>query len=42
MAIEAATRAFLAELRRGDPKLADRLTEPLIALVTNGRQTGQD
>jgi hypothetical protein len=33
-AIEAGTRAFLAELRRGDAGLADRLTEPLLLVVT--------
>jgi hypothetical protein len=33
-AIKAATRAFLAELRRGDPELANRLAEPLLAVVT--------
>lgn len=33
-AIEAGTRAFLAELRRGDPELANRLAEPLLAVVT--------
>jgi hypothetical protein len=32
-ALEAATRAFLAELHRGDPDLADRLTEPLLLLL---------
>jgi predicted nucleotidyltransferase len=32
-AIDVATRAFLAELRRGDPDLAERLEAPLIAFV---------
>jgi predicted nucleotidyltransferase len=32
-AIEAATRAFLAELRRGDASLADRLEAPLLGFV---------
>ena len=32
-AIEAATRAFLEELRRGDENLADRLEGPLLELV---------
>lgn len=32
-AIEVATRAFLAELRRGEPALADRLEGPLIEFV---------
>jgi hypothetical protein len=33
-AIKAATDAFLAELRRGDRDLADRLSEPLLLLVS--------
>ena len=41
-AIEACTRAFLAELRRGDAGLADRLAEPLLLLVTADRPTRQD
>lgn len=36
-AIETATRAFLTELRRGDPELADGLSEPLLLLVTEER-----
>lgn len=32
-AIDAATRGYLAELRRGDPALADRLETPLLAMV---------
>ena len=32
-AIDLATRAFLAELERGDPSLAQRLSEPLSAFV---------
>ena len=40
-AIEAGTRAFLAELRRGDADLADRLAEPLLAFVTADRPTVQ-
>jgi hypothetical protein len=36
-AIEAGTRAFLAELRRGDADLAGRLAEPLLLLVTADR-----
>jgi predicted nucleotidyltransferase len=32
-AIEAATRGLLAELRRGDPRLADRLEGPLLEFV---------
>jgi hypothetical protein len=32
-AIEIATRAFLDELQRGDPSLADRLAQPLSAFV---------
>ena len=38
-AIEAGTRAFLVELRRGDADLADRLAEPLLAFVTADRPT---
>jgi hypothetical protein len=34
-ALDIATRAYLVELRRGDPDLADRLSEPLIALLTS-------
>ena len=41
VAIEAGTRAFLAELRRGDAVLAGRLAEPLLLLVTADRPTGQ-
>jgi hypothetical protein len=33
-ATKAATRAFLTELRRGDPDLAERLAEPLLLLAT--------
>lgn len=33
-AIDLATRAFLEELRRGDHDLADRLEEPLLAVVS--------
>jgi hypothetical protein len=40
-AIEADTRAFLAELRRGDADLADRLSEPLLLLVTAERTPGR-
>ena len=32
-ALDVAARAFLAELRRGDPALADRLSEPVIGLL---------
>jgi hypothetical protein len=32
-ALDVATRAFLVELRRGDPALADRLGEPLLTLM---------
>jgi hypothetical protein len=32
-AIKAGTQAFLTELRRGDPALADRLREPLLLIV---------
>ena len=35
-ALDVATRAFLAELRRGDPALADRLSEPLTSLLSTG------
>jgi predicted nucleotidyltransferase len=34
-ALGVATRAFLDELRRGDPALADRLGEPLLALLAS-------
>lgn len=36
-ALEVATRAFLDELRRGDPELADRLGEPLRGYVEAAR-----
>jgi hypothetical protein len=35
-ALDVATRAFLAELGRGDPALADRLGEPLSTLLMSG------
>jgi predicted nucleotidyltransferase len=35
-ALDVATRAFLAELGRGDPALADRLGEPLYTLLMSG------
>ena len=38
-AIEVATRAFLDELRRGDPALADRLQPPLLAFVEASRSS---
>lgn len=38
MAIDVTTRAFLDELRRGDPALADRLTPPLSAFVQASRE----
>jgi len=34
-ALDVATRAFVAELRRGDAGLADRLSEPLTTLLTS-------
>lgn len=39
-AIEVATRAFLQELRRGDPTLADRLAPPLLTFVHASRDEG--
>lgn len=39
-AIEVATRAFLDELRRGDPALADRLGQPLLTFVHASRDEG--
>lgn len=41
-AIEVATRAFLDELRRGDPALADRLSEPLLLFVHGSQDEGAD
>lgn len=38
-AIEAATHAFLEELRRGDPDLAGRLAEPLLLIVGADRDS---
>jgi predicted nucleotidyltransferase len=38
-AIDVATRAFLDELRRGDPELADRLDPPLLAFVQASRDS---
>jgi hypothetical protein len=40
-AIEVATRAFLAELRRGNRDLAERLEAPLIAFVEASVNSGQ-
>ena len=37
-AIDVATRAFLDELRRGDPELAARLTTPLSTFVQDSRE----
>ncbi len=41
-AIEVATRAFLQELRRGDPALADRLAGPLSMFVDASREQSAD
>ncbi|MDQ3689360.1 MAG: hypothetical protein M3406_04865 [Chloroflexota bacterium] len=41
-AIEVAARAFLDELRRGDPALADRLAEPLMLFVHGSQDAGAD
>lgn len=38
VAIEVATRAFLTELERGDPNLAERLAEPLLLVTTPGEE----
>lgn len=38
--IEASTEGYLAELRRGAPKLADRLTPPLQELIRIVRADG--
>lgn len=39
-ALDVATRAFLGELRRGDPALADRLAQPLGALLGSSPGAG--
>jgi hypothetical protein len=39
-AIDLATRAFLTELRRHDPALSDRLSEPLLNLTGAARGGG--
>jgi hypothetical protein len=41
-AVDLAARAFLAELDRHDRSLAERLSEPLLALVTASRQHMRD
>lgn len=41
-AIEVATEAFLAELRRGDPGLADRLSRPLRTVIAASREGEED
>jgi predicted nucleotidyltransferase len=38
-AIEVATQAFLDELHRGDPELAERLASPLLAFVQASKQS---
>ncbi|MBA2264228.1 MAG: hypothetical protein H0W10_06180 [Chloroflexi bacterium] len=40
--IEVAARAFLDELRRGDPALADRLAGPLLLFVHGSQEGGAD
>jgi predicted nucleotidyltransferase len=37
-ALDVATRGFLAELRRGDPELAERLEGPLLEFIAETRQ----
>ena len=41
-AVDVATRAFLDELRRGDPELADRLAPPLLAFVQASRDSDEE
>ena len=41
-AVDSATRGYLAELRRGDPALADRLEPPLIEMITAFRHPPHD